>query len=187
MSETLEQEALKPMSPEIEAALLENHNRFLAFLEKKVGDRGKAEEILQGAFMRALERGVPAADEQGAVKWFYTVLRNAFVDSYRRQRSQGRTMEEVESEAFGIIETELEANVCSCMHALLPSLKSEYAEMVRQVDLEERTISEVAAATGITPNNATVRLHRARQALKKRLQQSCGACATHNCLDCSCR
>jgi RNA polymerase sigma-70 factor (ECF subfamily) len=32
-----------------------------------------------------------------------------------------------------------------------------------------------------------VRLHRARAALKTRLEQSCGTCATHGCLDCTCR
>ena len=39
---------------------------------------------------------------------------------------------------------------------------------------------------GITPNNATVRLHRARKALKRELERSCGTCATHGCLDCGC-
>jgi RNA polymerase sigma-70 factor (ECF subfamily) len=31
-----------------------------------------------------------------------------------------------------------------------------------------------------------VRLHRARQALKRELERSCGTCATHGCLDCTC-
>jgi len=57
----------------------------------------------------------------------------------------------------------------------------------QRVDLEERSVSEVAHEVGVTPNNATVRLHRARQALKTRLEGTCGACAARGCLDCSCR
>jgi RNA polymerase sigma-70 factor (ECF subfamily) len=35
-------------------------------------------------------------------------------------------------------------------------------------------------------NNVTVRLHRARQALKIRLEQMCRSCVVHGFLDCRC-
>jgi hypothetical protein len=35
-------------------------------------------------------------------------------------------------------------------------------------------------------NNASVRLHRARQALARRVRAVCGACADRKCADCSC-
>jgi RNA polymerase sigma-70 factor (ECF subfamily) len=72
------------------------------------------------------------------------------------------------------------------MNTLLPNLKSEYAEVLRRVDLEEIPVAQVATELDITTNNATVRLHRARQALKRELERSCGTCATHGCLDCTC-
>jgi RNA polymerase sigma-70 factor (ECF subfamily) len=72
------------------------------------------------------------------------------------------------------------------MRTLLPNLKTEYAEVLEQADLGETAISRFAAEHGITTNNATVRLHRARQALKRELERSCGTCATHGCLDCTC-
>ena len=43
-----------------------------------------------------------------------------------------------------------------------------------------------AASAGITPNNAGVRLHRARRALRRQTLAFCRACAEHGCLDCSC-
>ena len=36
--------------------LLDNHRRFLGFLEKRVGDRAAAEDILQDAFVRNLDK-----------------------------------------------------------------------------------------------------------------------------------
>lgn len=76
--------------------------------------------------------------------------------------------------------------VCECLHTLLPTLKPEYAEILRRADLEEEPLAAVASSLGITLNNATVRLHRARQALKRQLERSCGTCAVHGCLDCDC-
>lgn len=77
--------------------------------------------------------------------------------------------------------------VCGCVSALIETLKPEYAEIVRAVELEEQPLSDYAQRSGITGNNAAVRLHRAREALFKRLVQSCGTCATHGCLDCHCQ
>ena len=58
--------------------------------------------------------------------------------------------------------------------------------MLRRVDLEGQRPVDVAAQYGITANSAMVKLHRARRALRVRLEQSCRACAEHGCLDCTC-
>nr|WP_275450737.1 RNA polymerase sigma factor [Myxococcus stipitatus] len=169
-------------------ALVENHRQFLAFVERRVGNRATAEEILQSAFVKSLEKSGTLSDAEGAVTWFYRLLRNAMVDHYRRQQVEGRALEREAREAEEPSEDpELKQAVCACVGKLLPTLKPEYAEMVRQVDLEERAVPDVAREAGITPNNAGVRLHRARQALKKQLERSCGSCASHGCLNCSCK
>ena len=69
---------------------------------------------------------------------------------------------------------------------LLPTLKVEYAELLRRVELEGEPVKDVANAVGITPNNAGVRLQRARKALLREVQRSCRTCAPHGCLDCTC-
>ena len=56
-----------------------------------------------------------------------------------------------------------------------------------RVDLEGASVPEVAREEGISPNNAAVRLHRARAELFLRLKQTCGTCTEHGCLDCHCR
>jgi RNA polymerase sigma-70 factor (ECF subfamily) len=114
------------------------------------------------------------------------LLRNALVDHYRRTSAEARALNAKADQDPASVDPELREEVCHCMHDLIPTLKPEYAEVVKRVDLDERSVSEVAAELGVTANNATVRLHRARQALKKQLEQSCGTCATHGCLDCSC-
>jgi RNA polymerase sigma factor (sigma-70 family) len=169
-------------------ALVENHRRFLSFLERRVGSRAVAEELLQNAFVRSLEKGGELRDGENAVAWFYRLLRNALIDHYRRQAAEGRALEREAREATEVgPDPELKDAICACVGELLPTLKPEYSELLRRVDLEERSVTEVAAEVGITPNNAGVRLHRARHALKQQLERSCGTCATHGCLDCSCQ
>ena len=38
------------------ATLVANHREFLAFVEKRVGDRALAEDILQDAFVRGVDK-----------------------------------------------------------------------------------------------------------------------------------
>src|SRR6266849_6813692 len=84
-----------PARREVMALLVENRRAFLSFLENRVGHREVAEDVLQEAFARSLDR-VPLESEESAVAWFYRVLRNAVLDHYRRagaSRSEEHTSE----------------------------------------------------------------------------------------------
>jgi RNA polymerase sigma factor (sigma-70 family) len=175
-----------PPSPEVVARLVSSHRAFLAFVQARVSDRAVAEEILQTAFVRTLERGGAVREAESAVAWFYRLLRNALVDHYRHAGVEGRVLDRETEEALLPSADDLQQVVCACMGTLLPNLKAEYADVLRRVDLEEQPLAAVASELAITTNNATVRLHRARQALKRELERSCGTCATHGCFDCSC-
>jgi len=175
-------------SPAVVSALVENHRRFLAFLERRVGSRADAEEILQAAFVRGLEHAGEVRDEERAVAWFYRTLRNAIVDHWRSRGAAARAEEALARELADAHEPppELEPELCGCFEPLLPTLKPEYEEVLRRVDLAGERPVDFAAEHGLTPNNAMVRLHRARKALRERLTASCRTCAEHGCLDCSC-
>jgi RNA polymerase sigma-70 factor (ECF subfamily) len=170
------------------ATLLENHSRFLGFLERRLGSRDEAEDLLQDALVKSLDRAPPLAGE-AVIAWFYRVLRNALTDHYRRQGSRGRAVTRLaaESPAAAEPDPELEAAVCACVMGLLDTLKPEYAAAIRQVDLEGASVRSYAEEAGITPTNAGVRLHRARETLRKQLVRACSTCLEHGCLDCVCR
>jgi len=183
----LESDPSTALSPEAIAQLVKGHREFLAFLERRVESRAVAEDILQTAFTRGLERGGDVKDEK-VVAWFYRVLRNAVIDHYRQRSTTARAMEAWGREFPDVQEpeAELRQEICRCVSGLLETLKPEYREALRIVDLEEGKLKDLAQQSGITAENAAVRVHRARAALRRRIEQACGTCSIHGCLDCSC-
>lgn len=177
------------VSDEVLGKLLEHREKFLAFLQRRVESREAAEDILQSAFVRGLEKSGNLREEESAVAWFYRMLRNAVIDHYRQRASTDRAMQEwlrdIETETKP---DEMIQNVaCGCVAELLDDLKPEYREAIQMVDLEDHSLKEFAEKAGVTANNAAVRVHRAREALRKQVKLTCGSCATHGCVDCRCK
>lgn len=171
---------------ELADTLVGSHREFLAFVQRRVGgDRALAEEIVQEALVKSLER----SDEirESAIGWFYRVLRNAIVDRARRAAVQRGRLDALAAETeIDRHDDELERVVCACVARLAGTLKPEYAEALKRIDVEGVPVKDYAGEAGITATNAGVRVHRARQALRERVAKACGTCATHGCLDCHC-
>ena len=164
-----------------------HHGKFLGFLRGRISDPAAAEDILQSAYIKAMEHGSEIRENESTVAWFYRVLRNAITDSYRRDSTRNRAQDGFAAEAPTSYEPALEQTVCACIGDVIQNLKSEYREAIQQVDLDGMTVQAFAALQGTSANNASVRLHRARKDLAKKLTAVCGACAEHKCLDCTCR
>jgi RNA polymerase sigma-70 factor (ECF subfamily) len=181
--------AHEPISPETLKLLIASHAEFLSFLERRLGSRELAEEVLQQAYVRGIERGGAIDDEASAVAWFYRLLRNAVVDHTRRSGAADRALRRWAHDPASLpqVDESLHRRACPCVSKLLATLKPEYAAALKAVELEGKGLGEFARQVGITPNNAAVRLHRARAALGERVRTSCGVCASDgSCIDCSC-
>jgi RNA polymerase sigma-70 factor (ECF subfamily) len=175
-----------PASPEVVAALVDNHRRFLAFVERRVGSRDAAEDILQDAFVRGLARAGQLRDSDSVVAWFYESLRNALADHWRRTGAERRIFDDAGPDVEPAVDPDLMRTVCECATALLDTLRPEYAEALRRVELDGISVKDFAREKNVSPNNASVRLFRAREALRRQFERSCRTCATHGCVDCGC-
>ena len=179
-----------PESPEVLKALVDNHRRFLAFLERRVGSREEAEDILQEGFAKALEKVEGLEEATSVIPWFYRLLRNAVIDHYRRRGAEARAVDQAgarEDLTTEMDDPDLHQTVCGCVVGLVDTLKPEYSAALKEVDLKESSLSDYARKAGITPGNAAVRLHRAREALRKQVIRCCGTCVDHGCEGCTCK
>ena len=168
--------------------LLENHRAFLRYLERRVGDRALAEDILQDAFTKVIDRPEQAPADEAIVPWFYRMLRNAAIDRFRRRGAATRAIEAFarELETHAAPAPEMEAEICACVTRLAGTLKPEYAAALQAIDVQGTPVKTFADRHGLSASNAGVRVFRAREALRKRVVESCGTCAEHGCRDCTC-
>ena len=172
--------------------LIGNRSLFEAFLRRRIQDDFIAQDLLQQSFVKAIQQQHSLNNEESVVPWFYRILRNAVIDYYRAKASEDTRQYDFLNESRILTDDhvpsldEVKTTVCSCMDGVLSALRPGYAELIRRLDLAGEPVTEVARDLQITTNNATVRLHRARQALRQSLEDSCGICSKHGCLNCTC-
>jgi RNA polymerase sigma factor (sigma-70 family) len=171
-------------TPEVVETLVANHRAFLGFVERRVGNRALAEEIVQDALVKTLDKVDQI--EETAIGWFYRVLRNAIIDHQRRAAVQQRRNEALAAEPVDEDE-ELRTEACRCVKELAATLKPEYATALQRIEIDGVSVKDYADEAGISSSNAGVRVFRAREALRKQVARACGTCAEHGCLDCHCK
>jgi len=178
-------EPATPPTSEVVKTLVASHRDFLAFVQRRVGDRALAEEIVQDALVRSLDH--IGEIRESAIGWFFRVLRNAIIDHSRRAAVKRGRLDALAAELEATQEDpELDDVVCRCVGVLADTLKPEYADALRKIDVEGMPVKDYAEHAGISASNAGVRVFRAREALRKQVARACGTCATHRCLDCTC-
>lgn len=181
-----------PAAGDLVRRLLDHESAFRTFLRRRIGNEALVEDLLQQSFVKAVEHQYSLRNDDSVVAWFYRVLRNTVIDYYRSHGAESRRDEAFLQELAHRGEDkeppldEMKAAVCQCLYGVMPELRSTYSELLRRIDLEGESPAQVAKDLNITLNNLTVRLHRARQALRTTLEQSCGVCSRHGCLNCSC-
>lgn len=173
--------------------LLAHRERFRRFARRRVSTDALAEDLVQQALLRAIERNDDLRDPARAVAWFYRLLRSTIADHHRRLASETRRDEALRHEMTvrsgdraPSPEDLRPARICSCARPLLTTLRPAYAVLLERIDLRSEAAEAVAADLGITRSNLWVRLHRARRALREKLEGACGACAADRCADCTC-
>ncbi|MBP7482316.1 MAG: sigma-70 family RNA polymerase sigma factor [Lacunisphaera sp.] len=177
---------------QLAAALNEHRNAFKAFLAARVGSDEEAEDILQNGLLKVVQSSGELRDTDKVLAWFYQLLRNAVIDHYRTRGSTKRRHDGL-AEMIAALGEDVAApphdwqpQLCGCLGGVVDTLKPLHAELLRRVDLTGESVQDAAKALKMTPNNASVTLHRARKDLRARLETFCGDCAKGACLDCDC-
>lgn len=172
-------DAERPLTKDVAATLVGNHRDFWLFLSGGSAVVRSPRTLLHDAFIKSLDRLDKLRQGESAVAWFYRILRNATVDHFRRQGTRDRTADRAASELGASVEPDAEINqaICGCVTRLADTLKPEYAEALRRIEVDGLSVQQFASEAGITSNNAAVHVFRARDALRKRVVASCGTCA----------
>ncbi|MEP5367793.1 sigma-70 family RNA polymerase sigma factor [Parvibaculum sp.] len=169
--------------------LTECQSEFLRFFRRRLSRPEDAEDAFQDFCLKVI-RAAQAPDDGGKVDaWLRRVLRNSLTDYYRRRAARQRAEAAYEAEApEPVVQPGAERpdNPCRCVRDLVPTLRPDYAEIIQRAYLGEEPREQIAARLGLTTNNIGVRLHRARRALRKKIEERCPTCCDGSFRNCDC-
>jgi RNA polymerase sigma-70 factor (ECF subfamily) len=164
---------------EIHDQYYERVNRFIVSLVK---DQWAADDLIQETFIKVRNSLDSVRDPEKLSSWIYRIAYNLCQDHFKtikKEAINGCELE-VKSEPLipesikNTIQTKLEQQqMGSCVQQQVDSLPEALKTILTMYDVLGFTHKEIAEIIDITEKNSKVRLHRARQALKKILEEKC--------------
>jgi RNA polymerase sigma-70 factor (ECF subfamily) len=147
---------------------------------RMTGDVQEAEDLVQETYERAFQAWRQLKDPAHCRAWLYQIMRNLFIDAYRRKRSMpelvviegGREAEEEALSAYvvgleEVVSRRLSGEEISRALALLPE---ELRTALILCDIEGFTYPEIAQIMGCPLGTVRSRIARARQKLLSKLR-----------------
>lgn len=157
--------------------LVERHERrVFAVAWSRLGDATLAEEVTQEAFIRAYRRLWLLGDGAKFAGWINTIARRVAINFGLRHRRELNKRERWALEHPGTSTEEESAAETDPLHTpetlrqTLAELPAAHRECLVLFYLEGKSGAEAAVALGISESALRVRLHRARAALRERLE-----------------
>ena len=148
------------------------------FVARRVEERERAADLTAEIFLAAIESAHRYRSRSGSPKaWLYGIAR-LLVASDRRRQGRERAREErfsagvlLDEEDAARMDARLDAAARSrALYTAMDRLPEAERAVLELVALDELTVAEAAAAVGVRPVTARVRLHRARHKLRAELE-----------------
>jgi RNA polymerase sigma factor (sigma-70 family) len=160
-----------------EAFYREHVEDLQRFVARRVGDRERAADLTAEIFLAAIDSAHRYRPRRGAPRaWLYGIARVLVANDHRR-RGRERAGEErlrgsalLDEEDAARMDARLDAAAQSRrLYEAMDRLPEAERAVLELVALDELTVAEAAAAAGVRPVTARVRLHRARRKLRDEL------------------
>ena len=170
-------EVLEGNPESFEPLVVKYQPRVFAIARRYARREDEVEDIVQTVFMKAYSK---LSSYRGDAPFEHWLMRTAtftcydFLRKHQRNREWNATDLSTEEnewlENVGEDTTEKEANQSAAkalVDRLLESLKPDDRMIITMLDLEQKSVKEIAKLTDFTESNVKVRAHRAREKMKK--------------------
>lgn len=144
------------------------------------GNEAQAEDLTQETMLKAYRSWAQYREGTNARAWLLTILRNTFINEYRKNRRVGPTVDITEIESFTVFHNVQDADpekrffdmlVDDDVIRAIDALPDEFRETLVLSDVEGLPYAEIARITEVPIGTVKSRLFRARQALQQQLYE----------------
>lgn len=174
---------------DFEAEALQHLPALMALATRLTRRRSEAEDLVQDTLVKALRAREQYRTETNLRAWLLKILRNTFLNGYRRQTLERRVLDGPEKDplAAGWIgaaslrgmrdpdTNRLHAQLERQLKDAIDELPPDFRMTVLLADVEELSYREIAEAMECPVGTVMSRLHRGRRLLKSRLMQEAAA------------
>ncbi len=163
-----------------EAEALPHLDAVYRFARSLTQDRERAEDLAQEAMLKAYRAWHQYEPGTNARAWLLTIVRNTFINQYRRRQHEGTSMDLAEMESYTAFpelqQTDPEARffdriVDEEVLRAIEELPEEFREVVVLSDIEDLSYAEIAELLAVPIGTVKSRLFRARQVLQRKLYE----------------
>ena len=146
-------------------------------LRRLTGSIAEAEDVVQDAFLLAVEKDVWQLEQP--LKWLMKTTSNLCLQRMDRAKRDAGKEERLirqkmdasaDRSVYAVEREESETDAVIWLVMLEQSLSPEEWEIMRKYCLEDVPLDVLAAALGVSPNRLKVKIHRIRKKIKKILQ-----------------
>jgi RNA polymerase sigma factor (sigma-70 family) len=160
------------------AGLVNRYQNYVFTLTVRlIKNREDAEEIAQDIFVKAYRSLSDFRGESKFSTWLYTIVNTTCITFLRKKRLQTHSLDnEKVFEAADSVDSGLRANQVeqksrlNMVNSAIALLSADDAEIITLFYKAEQSLEEIGKILGLDPKTAKVRLHRARQRLKEKME-----------------
>ncbi len=161
------------------AELVNRYQNFVFTITLRYTDnREDAEEIAQDIFVKAYRS---LADFRGASKfstWLYTIVTTSCITFLRKKKLETRSLDDErvfeqadnQNSNFGANQVEQKSKVAMVNQAIR-LLSPDDSKIITLFYKGEQSLDEIGIIMGLEPNTVKVKLHRARQRLREKMEK----------------
>jgi RNA polymerase sigma-70 factor (ECF subfamily) len=142
------------------------------------GEPARAQDLVQDTMFKAFRSWHRYEPGTNVRAWLLTILRNTFINDYRREKQRGPTVDIETAETFSLFDKVQDEDpegeffdkiVDEEVLRAIDALPEEFRETLTLSDVEGMSYQEIAEVTGAPVGTVKSRLFRARRALQRKL------------------
>ena len=146
--------------------------KLRGFIRTRVPDEATADDLTQETLLKVYRSSISLRDGDRLEAWLYRIARRTLIDYYRKRRPSEELPASLKSESKDEVSAIRDAVLISTIRFMgkLPEL---YRVPLQLSELEGMSMADIASRLRLSLTAVKSRIRRARQMIKKRLQDCC--------------